>query len=82
MNSASDREDQALDALIVLAMLPTSPDGVDAEVLCGAESVLTPEDRHALDRLGDDLVARIMAGDKRSCHRERTDRPKHHRQRG
>lgn len=63
MNSENDREDQALDALIAAAFHQASCDDMDLNALREAQTGLTPEDREALDKLGNDLVARIMAGE-------------------
>lgn len=63
MNPEQDREDKALDALIAAAFRQASCDDIDLKALRAAQSALTPEDREALNKLDNDLVARIMAGD-------------------
>jgi hypothetical protein len=77
MSSGSDqeREDRALDALIVAAsrpdlwpQAPARPPAPDAG--------LTKEDRRALDALGPDLAARVAAGQWAPRARPRPARPR------
>jgi hypothetical protein len=58
-NDDAEREDQALDALIVIA-LRQDRDGVPPPDLAGPEPALSPEDQAALDQLGPDLVRRLV----------------------
>jgi hypothetical protein len=57
-----EREDRALDALIVMAFRPDLADLGPLPDLSDPALLLSPEDQAALDaRLGPDLVARILA---------------------
>jgi hypothetical protein len=58
-----DREDWALEALIVLALLDGAEVPDDAPDLAGMEQLLSAEDRRAIDAaLGPDFLRRLLAG--------------------
>ena len=57
-----DREEQALDALIVWALRHDLAEDRPEPDLEGPQPVLSAEHREALEALGPDLVARILAG--------------------
>jgi len=56
---SSEREERALDALIVSQLRATQDDETDVEHL----PELTDEEREALDSLGSDFVERLLAGE-------------------
>jgi hypothetical protein len=56
------REERALDALMVLALRPDLAAGGPAPGAGRSDSGLSEEDRRALDALGSDLAARVAAG--------------------
>ena len=58
--SYPDRENDAIDALIVRAFRGESPEEFPD---LAAPFVLSAEDKEALDKLGPDLVDRILSGD-------------------
>lgn len=55
----SEREERALDALIVSQLRGTQDDEIDVEHL----PELTNKEREALDSFGDDFVDRLLAGE-------------------
>lgn len=57
-----EREERALEALIVAAFRQDDCQIEDPLEIAGKESALDEDDRRALDDLGPDLVARIVAG--------------------
>jgi|SRR5579862_3938623 len=69
MTPAYDQDDEAMDAIIFLAYLKDLSSSVPS--VTGPEPVLAPEDQRALDTLGPDLAARIVAGQVRP--RSRSD---------
>lgn len=62
MNSELNREDQALDALIVAAFRQEDFGDLDMDALKKVERYLTAEDRQVLENLGDDFVERVTNG--------------------
>ncbi len=62
MNADEEREDQALDALIVAAFRQEPCAEDDVKEMLAAEAYLSAEDRQALEALGPDLVAQILGG--------------------
>jgi hypothetical protein len=56
-----ERENEALDALIASFFLV---DEGDVLIPLNDPAILTAEDRAALDALGDDLIDRLIAGDR------------------
>lgn len=63
MSADGEREDQALDALIVAALRPDLRGDVPTDV-AGPEPALSDEDRRALDALGPDLAERLARGER------------------
>jgi len=72
-----DREEEALDALIVAAFRSDQSKEEDDLDLTGPEPRLSTEDERALAALGPDVVARILAGGSRHSgdHRPGAPRP-------
>jgi hypothetical protein len=60
MTPAYDQDDGAMDAIMFLAYLKDLSSSVPS--VTGPEPTLAPEDQRALDALGPDLAARIVAG--------------------